>query len=801
MKKNLLKFLHTLFCFTFLVTGSSLFGSIEEKNLDLIQQSVKQVDFENPILLDMPRGEKKNLMVNMIRSSLKQALADTDKIEVVTLYTKMITSTTCEEAVSLNLDLLPVIEQTSLAIAEELKSWNPIIENKSETNIVEIIAKVTDSIIEGCLRPAVKSGTRISSLSQSIAFGTASPFMKSPQIPYETLIKVSKGINYGIPYKFIYSVMNSVQADRQPKIIQEISKNTAFGTIAAAIDSKLEYEEIVYAATDAFSSSVITIASQKNIPLKRIAALTKSSSQGIMTGTVEASTQGDLPFEDLGAVMITRVEGKVRVERTSSEDPLTKEQIQNGSYIYQDHSLITGDNGSVTLLFSNGTITDLEPNSKLVIKKFTQDPFDLKIDKLSELKREPSNSQTDMNLEYGNLVFNVKKLNRGSYMNITSPLGNASIKGTTGKYSVQVDESGKATGGIDLVRGAIDFGARSTGSSTSSSTGVNVSNGQTSQGNEVISIQPGQNIAVDSSTSSVKVDQMAPNQAKEISQVTLKQDNTAGEQGITQITQIVAAAKNAASVEVTSRVSETSRVVASGLGGAGIEALSANGIEDSGNLITASTAEGIATGCVIASKALNLNFLDVAYNVSVGNVQGAATKTFQANADIEGTIEAIGNGQVEAMISDELTGLFTDSQLLALGNVLEEGLGDGLGDVADNFPQQNTPFDNFDKQNSPETLATNSNNNITSFSQQSGGSSSAAVVVVAAAPVVIIPSEVIADGGGGGGGGETSPISRSEVIAKYGITDAFDPNVRPTELANAKIWELAAYFHEFPIIY
>jgi hypothetical protein len=747
-------------------------ASIEEKNLELIKDSVAIVDFSNPILLDMPRGEKSNEMTTMIRTSLKRALKDTDKLEVVTLYTRMIAATTSEEALRLNLDMLPVIEQTALAISEELKDWTALEMKGEEIDWVEIVAKVTDSIIEGSLRPAIKGKTDMSLLSQSIAFGTAAPFMHTKGIPYSVLIKVAKGINYGIPYKFIDSILQSAPPAKQPEIIEKISKNTAYGTIAAAIESSIEYEEIVHAATDAFSSSAITIASQKSLELERIAVLTRYASQGIMTGTVNASTDADLPFGELGAVMITKIEGNVTIKRASSGLIIDKKEIQVGSSIFQDYEIKTGDDGYITLLFSNGTITDLEPNSKMVIDKFTQAPFDAKVEKLSELKNEPSTSQTDLNLQYGNLVFNVKKLNRGSYMNIKSPLGNAAIKGTKGKNSVKIGENGKITGGLALTSGAVDYSRNGTRFSQTQETGTVLGNGQTLQ-SSTVSIQPGQKITIEANNSDqatntpalIRADPITSNEAKEISQTTLSQSTTAGETNVNQVSQSIKVVQSKAGTEVTTRVSNTSRIVATGIAGAGISAIKANGIDDPAGQITAASAQGTATGSVLAARDLNLDYVDVAYNISVGTVQGAATKTIEFDSDIENTMDSISKGHEMSVTGySELAGLFTRSQVLAVEDALKRGRGEGLGRAFEKFPVFD-PFILINSQGGNQqvfdpvlTSIVNNNNN--------NSSSSSSSTIISVIPIVSTPSPA-------GPTGPTGPV----IVSKIDYTT--DANLSP----------------------
>ena len=93
-------------------------------------------------------------------------------------------------------------------------------------------------------------------------------------------------------------------------------------------------------------------------------------------------------------------------------------------------------------------LTELE-QKKFVLPATTQ---------LSELETEPSTSNTKLNLGYGDLIFNVKKLNAGSAFIIDTPVGNAAIRGTSGQLSVRVDPVNKvATGAVNMATGIVEF--------------------------------------------------------------------------------------------------------------------------------------------------------------------------------------------------------------------------------------------------------------------------------------------------------------------------------------------------------
>ena len=104
--------------------------------------------------------------------------------------------------------------------------------------------------------------------------------------------------------------------------------------------------------------------------------------------------------------------------------------IKPGTVLAEGFSVKTGLAGESSILFSNGTIASIEPNSLVQISTFKQDPFDAGNRKIEDLKQEPSKSQLTLKLELGSLIVQTKKLNRGSGFTINSALGTAAIIGT-----------------------------------------------------------------------------------------------------------------------------------------------------------------------------------------------------------------------------------------------------------------------------------------------------------------------------------------------------------------------------------
>ena len=121
-----------------------------------------------------------------------------------------------------------------------------------------------------------------------------------------------------------------------------------------------------------------------------------------------------------GAIIIASVAGDVKVQVNGKLDPdgkatgalLPQEEVKAGASIFDGHTVIVGKakGSSAILLFSNGTVTTLKEDSQLNVRTFTQAKFESKPDqKISDLEEEPSSSKTDINLNFGDMVVDIKK--------------------------------------------------------------------------------------------------------------------------------------------------------------------------------------------------------------------------------------------------------------------------------------------------------------------------------------------------------------------------------------------------------
>jgi hypothetical protein len=130
--------------------------------------------------------------------------------------------------------------------------------------------------------------------------------------------------------------------------------------------------------------------------------------------------------------------------------------------LYNDDSLLPGDvvitakESSAVLVFSSGSTVSIGPASKTVVAEFTQDPFPADVI-LGEAKEEPSWSQTELKLIYGELVGDVKKLKGPSTLLVQTPVGAAGIRGTTFRLLCRPAGHGQCFFALSVASGRVVF--------------------------------------------------------------------------------------------------------------------------------------------------------------------------------------------------------------------------------------------------------------------------------------------------------------------------------------------------------
>lgn len=161
-----------------------------------------------------------------------------------------------------------------------------------------------------------------------------------------------------------------------------------------------------------------------------------------------------------GAVIIVALEGDVKAKKSAAPEGqfLPQGEVAVGKTIPEKHTLLTAEASKAVLLFTNGSMVTVGASSKFAVQEFTQSAFQDTGQKVSELQAEPSTSKTKLELAYGDMVFDVKKLNAGSSFEIDSPVGSAGIRGTVGQLEVEVDPiTGTMSGGVNMVEGNVNY--------------------------------------------------------------------------------------------------------------------------------------------------------------------------------------------------------------------------------------------------------------------------------------------------------------------------------------------------------
>jgi hypothetical protein len=179
-----------------------------------------------------------------------------------------------------------------------------------------------------------------------------------------------------------------------------------------------------------------------------------------ITLAVNAGAQAQAPKlpAKAGQVKAAGVTGDVvKVALDGSKTPL-----KNGDVLTETDTVVTtGKASSVVLVFMNASTVKLGGDTSLSIEEFKMDDLDKDLDMAAYKNRatdaEPSVSTTSLKLAYGEMVGDVKHLNRdkGSTYNIKTPVGAAGIRGTIYRIVYTPDSSGKAFFQVTTAEGLV----------------------------------------------------------------------------------------------------------------------------------------------------------------------------------------------------------------------------------------------------------------------------------------------------------------------------------------------------------
>ena len=115
-----------------------------------------------------------------------------------------------------------------------------------------------------------------------------------------------------------------------------------------------------------------------------------------------------------GATIVAALLGEVSVTDPSGVDGNSsgKRSAREGEVLLPGSLIETDSESEVVLLFSNGHLTTLGSDAKMRVDAFVQEEFDGSEDKVGELKQEISPSRMKLDLDFGEMIVDVKKLNK-----------------------------------------------------------------------------------------------------------------------------------------------------------------------------------------------------------------------------------------------------------------------------------------------------------------------------------------------------------------------------------------------------
>jgi hypothetical protein len=140
---------------------------------------------------------------------------------------------------------------------------------------------------------------------------------------------------------------------------------------------------------------------------------------------LNASAQTVTEPTKAGVIKVGKVEGKAFRSTKSGEST----ELKAGDTLIETDTVTTEQKSSVVLVFMNGSSVKLGADTKLEIAEFKMDPLAEDI-VVAKLQSEPSVSKTKLKLSHGEMVGDVKKLNKSSSYAIETPVGAAGIRGT-----------------------------------------------------------------------------------------------------------------------------------------------------------------------------------------------------------------------------------------------------------------------------------------------------------------------------------------------------------------------------------
>lgn len=159
--------------------------------------------------------------------------------------------------------------------------------------------------------------------------------------------------------------------------------------------------------------------------------------------------------KEAASVIAVQVHGTVGVAHGKSA---ALQPVKDNDALAAGDIVETAPQSSVVLVLPNGTTVSLRERSRLAITLVLQTTFvapDLVV--FDNLKPEPSTSTTSLELMFGELVAQVRKLINGSDFSIKTPVGSAGVKGTEFAITYDEDANGEASYRLSTASGLVVF--------------------------------------------------------------------------------------------------------------------------------------------------------------------------------------------------------------------------------------------------------------------------------------------------------------------------------------------------------
>ncbi|HWA25361.1 MAG TPA: FecR family protein [Lacunisphaera sp.] len=162
--------------------------------------------------------------------------------------------------------------------------------------------------------------------------------------------------------------------------------------------------------------------------------------------------------EKPASVIAVQVKGTVEVQHG---DATATEPVTDGAQLAKDDTVTTAPQSSVMLVLPNGSVVSLKEKSRLKISVAMHSPAvsdALAASSTSDAKAETpetGTSKTSFELQFGQMLTRVRKLNPTSTFEVQTPVSVAAVRGTIFEVSYQPDVAGEAQYNLSTSSGLV----------------------------------------------------------------------------------------------------------------------------------------------------------------------------------------------------------------------------------------------------------------------------------------------------------------------------------------------------------